>query len=79
MVGTPGSGEIFRALILNLFWSSVVRLEQAGAVVVTHGTVGPWFSIRGSTELKCVAKKRTVNKNMLLLKYPQFLPNHFEF
>ena len=39
MVGTPGSGEIFRALILNLFWSSVVRLEQAGAVVVTHGTV----------------------------------------
>ena len=35
----PGSGEIFRALVLNLFWSSVGRLEQLGAVVVTQLTV----------------------------------------
>ena len=26
LVNAPGSGEIFRALVLNLFWSSVGRL-----------------------------------------------------
>ena len=34
-------------LVSNLFWSSVARLEQAGAVVVvTHGTVGPCYNHR---------------------------------
>ena len=48
--------NILRAC-LNLFWSSVVRLEQAGAVVVTHLTVGPWSTSWGKILSELLASR----------------------